>query len=141
MKISKWKLGFGETWNLPEETQRAWRKEELKELQEAGVNGDGDGEAWAENEMSTRCKVQTDKTRHEKVYNAVAWGVKRDGGRLWTGPQSPQTDVPVLVQWTLWNQLLRSCSSLMSDGDHSYKMHVSGELFIWLFIPSHTEEM
>lgn len=33
-------------------------KEEVKELQETGENGDEDGEARAENEMSTRCKGQ-----------------------------------------------------------------------------------
>lgn len=33
-------------------------KEEVKELQETGENGDEDGEAWAENETSTRCKGQ-----------------------------------------------------------------------------------
>lgn len=58
-------------------------KEEMKELQETGENGDGDGEVWAENEMSTRCKGQQTwlwMAEDENEDNTIVCGVKREGG-------------------------------------------------------------
>ena len=60
------------------------KKEEVKERQETGENGDEDEEAWAENEMSTRCKkvkktwLWTIDDENEDNIVCVACSVKED---------------------------------------------------------------
>lgn len=141
----------GSRWNVPVKMgdTEDMKKEEVKELRKAEENGDEDGEAWAENEMSTRCKGQQTRlwtAEEENEDNMTACDVKREGGYTRSDLSSCRPShccnhhISTSLCWCNSRKpkesTLSLCSLHLSEErwDHSYKMHVSSELFIMLFI-------
>lgn len=130
------------------EDTECMKKGEVRGRQETGENGDEDGEAWAENEMGTSCKgQQTWLWTTEKEYEAtvMACGRKREGEDI----SSCWATLCNYQKWTLLllaafirlystttqrNQLSLLSTTSDERWDRSYKMHVTAELFIMLFI-------